>query len=216
MGIWQKESKVRVKVLGLLAGALVTVPMAADAAIITVDADSFAAGTVLNNAFPYVTLTALGDSGVLTNSEVRSAASPEASTGTNVFADSSGTSTSWGNGAFSYLRADFSVLVTQVWLDFVADDAEDCNPFLRAYDASNTLLASATGGCISPAGTGTTLSVSAASIAYITASWDETSKLDSGVLDNLRFMVAVPEPGTFALFGLGLMGLALSQKRKAA
>jgi hypothetical protein len=55
--------------------------------IVTVDPDAFPAGTVLNNAYPGVTLTALGDPGVLTNSNVVAITSAYASTGSNIFGD---------------------------------------------------------------------------------------------------------------------------------
>lgn len=187
----------------------------ASAALITVDPDSFPAGTILNGAFSGVILTAVG--GNLENSNVLSAPSPFASTGTKVFADTDGASpTSWGNGSFSYLRADFAVVATTILLDFVADSIDDCNPFLRAFDSSNNLLDSVSAGCLS-FGQGVTLSVSASNIAYITASWDDVDRVYNGALDNLRIEVvgaAIPEPGTLALLGIGLAGLGASLRRK--
>ncbi len=54
-----------------------------------------------------------------------------------------------------------------MWLDFAADDSSDNNPFLKAFDSSDTLLASATAGFV-PLGGAISLMVSAPNIAYIT------------------------------------------------
>ena len=85
-----KNSRLALLVLATIVAA------EAKASLIVVDADAFPAGTVLNNAFPDVTLTAIGDSGVLANDNVLSATSPDATTGSRVFADTSGSPTSWG------------------------------------------------------------------------------------------------------------------------
>ena len=110
------------------------------AAITVIDPDAFAAGTVLNNAYPGVTLTALGEPGVLSNSDVIAVASANASTGSHVFGPSGGlVSTAWGNGFYEWLRADFADGATWVSLDFIADDASDGNAELKAYDSGGTL-----------------------------------------------------------------------------
>jgi len=78
-----------------------------------VDPDAFPAGTVLNNAYTGVTLTALGDPGVLLNSDVVARASTYASTGSNVFGDNEpGNLDSWGDGSYDYLRVDFAIGAT--------------------------------------------------------------------------------------------------------
>jgi PEP-CTERM motif len=197
-----------------LLGLTTIVSGQAKANLIVVDADAFPAGTVLNNAFPDVTLTAIGDSGVLANDNVLSATSSFATTGSRVFADTSGSPTAWGDGSFSYLRADFAGGTTMVLLDFASDDASDSNPYLRAYDSSGTLLDSDSAGSVA-LGSFVTLQVSAPNIAYIEASWDDVNRTDNGILDNLRYESAVvPEPSTLAVAGVvGFFGLAYRWRR---
>jgi hypothetical protein len=174
---------------------------AASGALVTVDADAFPAGTVLNNAFPGVTLSALGDPGVLSNANVFSMTDAQATTGSRVFGDTSISPTLWGNGSFSYLRADFASGASLVSLDFAANDPSDNNPYLKAYNSANVLVASASAGLVS-LGSPVTLTVSAPNIAYILASWDDLRRIDNGVLDNLKYDASpIPEPISLLIWG---------------
>jgi hypothetical protein len=212
---YQRQLIMKTAIRLALIGAVLSVCSAVQALTI-VDPDAFAAGTVLNNAFSGVTLAAYGDAGVLLNANVISATDSYAPTGSRVFADTSSSPNYWGDGSYSYLRADFASGATQVWLDFAANDDSDNNPFLRAYDSSGTLVASATAGYVS-LGSPITLTVSASSIAYITASWDEVNKIDNGILDNLRYESAASVPeviSTWMPFGLTVCGLAIAARRR--
>lgn len=202
-----------IRPVAAIAAMMITTSVAAHAAPIVIDPDAFAAGTVLNNAFAGVTLTAIGDAGVLANANVLSATDALAPTGTRVFADTSGSPNYWGDGSFSFLRADFAGGATFVSLDFAANDGSDANPFLRAFDAADNLIDSSTAGAVT-FGVPITLSVSGASIAYITASWDDTERSNNGILDNLQFEPAqAPEPGTLLMLGVGLASVSVRRWR---
>jgi hypothetical protein len=181
-------------------------------AVVVVDPDAFAAGTVLNNAFPGVTLTAVGDGGVLLNSNVLSLTDPAATTGTRVFGDTSGSPAYWGDGSFSYLEVSFASGATWVSLDFAANDSFDTSPFLRAFDAGNNVVAFASHGAVA-LGVPVTLTVSAPNIAYVRASWDEVGRAHNGVLDNLNYE-PVPEPSTLLALSGGLAALAARRRRR--
>jgi len=175
-------------------------------AVITVDPDAFAPGTVLNNAYAGVTLSAHGDAGVLTNSDVLAIASPYASTGSNVFGDNeAGNMDSWGNGAWDYLRADFSAGALWVSLDFITNDAGgDSNAELIAYNSSGVEIDRAGPYAVAgPAGNFQTLTVTGSNIAYILAYWDDISRSENGALDNLKFE-PIPAPGAILLGCIGV------------
>jgi hypothetical protein len=180
---------------------------------VTVDPDAFPAGTVLNNAYPGVTLTALGEPGVLPNSNVVAIASVYASTGSNVFGDTeTGNPESWGNGSYDWLRVDFAGGASKVSLAFITNDEGDNNAVLRAYDINGFEVDSDGPYYVpGPAGTYRTLMVSAPYIAWIETEWDKISRVENGMLDNLTY-TPVPEPATIVLIGLGALSL-LRKKR---
>ena len=184
-------------------------------AIVICDPDEFADGTLLNTIWPGITLTALDDPAgtVLPDGNVYAVNSTCVSTGMRGFGNSEpGLCPAWGNGNFDYLRVDFSMGATEVYLDFVANDAGgDANPYINAYDAGGNLVDSDTVSYVA-AQAFATLSVSHPDIAYIEASWDMLARSQNGSLDNLRYEPAsVPDASsalmllTVALLGLGAL-----------
>lgn len=168
---------------------------------ITIDADGFADGTILNNAFPGVTLTALGDG--LANSNVLAESSLYSSTGSKVFSHTGTIAPGWGDGIFEYLRVDFAAGATSVTLDFIADDSLDNNPILNAYNSSGTLVDTATVAGNYNTGDIVTLTVSASYIAYITAEGDPVNRIHDWNLDNLQANI-IPAPGAILLGSIGV------------
>ena len=94
----------------LLSNILLSQSLVLAAGTIVIDPDAFPSGTILNNAFPGVTLSAhdLPVGAVLPNDQVLSVTSPFVTTGTRAFGHQPGPDATWGNGAFEYLRAEFA------------------------------------------------------------------------------------------------------------
>lgn len=158
---------------------------AAQAAAIVIDPDDFAPGASMSNPVPGVFLSVLDDplGTVVSSSAVRS---PDAVTGSRVFGHSTNDS-AWGNGQFEFLRARFESGAKSVSLDFATNDSSDSNAFLRAFDSRGVLLDSATTPKNMPQLDPVTLTVSAPNIAYVTASWDDETRRENGVLDHLVY-----------------------------
>jgi len=185
-----------------------------NAADVVIDPDGFPAGTVLNNAYPGVTLTALGDPGVLLNSDVVAVTCSYASTGDQVFGnnDAHGFHDNWGNGKYDWLRVDFEDGAINVSLDFGTNDSGDDNAVLEAYDSAGNLVNSDGPTDVpGPRGTYRTLSVSGPYIAYVEAHWDQVIQAENGYLDHL---VYTPVPGPFSLGVLTVGALALVRRRR--
>lgn len=176
-------------------------------AVIIVDPDAFPAGTVLNNAYPNVTLTALGD---VPNADVLSVEDTYTSTGTRVFGHNGDFPSDWGDGWDNWLRVDFAIGATEVSLDFIADDYPDENAVLSAYDPSGILVDQMSSTGTYGAGDVVTLTVTAPYVSYILAEPDVGGR-DNWRLDHLVYE-PIPEPATVSLLGLG--GLALIRRRR--
>jgi len=167
---------------------------------VSVDADAFAPGTILNDAFGGITLT-----DVQGDSNVWSAQSGAATTGTHVFGDASDDH-DWDAGEF---RVDF-VDGPALWvsIDAIADGPDDYGR-LEAYAADGSLLASHTttrldsGGADGPPYE-TMLVSPGVPIAYILAGAGSLTD-DDVELDNLLYepYATIPIPSALVLGSIG-------------
>lgn len=123
-----------------------------------------------------------------------------------------------GGSAFLPIRATIAGGATSVSIDLGDNNADPDDLFLRAYDASNTLIASDLDFIDAPFVGMVTLSVSAANIAYV--EYGGVGVQGSSVYtDNFTFDGAVvPEPASWALMiaGFGLAGMGLRSQRRTA
>ncbi len=182
---------------------------------ITVDPDSYSAGTNISTLFPGVALSVLdraGTGGEPPIGESIFAMTELSSTGSRGFAFqvSSGEGGSGLQGYFveqaELLRADFDSSVASVWIDIVCDDDRDPG-ILEAYDSAGNLLQRIqTPGAVGY-GLYETASIlrPSADIAYVLAAGYGSN---GARLDNLRFSVdVVPEPAAITLLGIGVISL---------
>lgn len=191
----------------VLVVCIVALAASAAQAMVVIDADAFAPGTDISNAFPGVTLSAIGP-GWNGATGVVVAVDPtdfNPSTGSLVFgSDDASWPSLWREAGLLQLRVDFSSPVSNVMLDFISDDDSDIG-VLYAYDASNTLLDSAMTGALGYNSVGT-LTVTGGGIAYVIAGGNSVSSALG--LDNLRYDGVVPAPAAIMLgsIGMGLVG----------
>ena len=206
----------------------------ARAAIVLVEPDNFAAGTILNTALSSVTLSVEGKPGVnvisIDGFSVFNSRNL-ATTGTLVFGRSPNSGgldvgQRWDEITFGILRADFDSPTRRVQIDLLFDDDDD--GFLRAFDASGSLLAEVIGAG-DGLGRGDAPEIFVASILRATA--DIAFILAGGLsaeglfLDNLQFDIVdvsaaavIPLPAALPLYGTGLavMGFLGWRRKRAA
>jgi len=168
----------------------------------SIDADSFAPGTILNDAFPGVTLTNMQEEDL----SIFSAESAAATTGSHVFGDATDDH-DWDAGGF---RVDFvSHPAAWVSIDAIADGFEDYGR-LEAYAADGTLLDYDVTAMLDDTGIEgpqfATLRVeSNRPIAFVLAGGDNRLVADDVELDNLIYAphVTIPVPRAMLLAGIG-------------
>lgn len=188
---------------------LLGISASAQAVLIGVDADDFAAGTVLNNAFSGVTLSAIGATNIVSIAPIQPFTPTTGSLifGHNgsLFPDGFG-----GNSSATAFRVDFATVTDLVLLDALGDNGSDFAT-LTAYDAGGFLLDTYTTGQMT-IGSFETMTVSGVGIAYVIA--DQLGG-DFVGYDYLRYngVNGVPEPSILALMVAGLIGIGFAKRK---
>ena len=158
---------------------------------VAAEPDGFAAETNISNSFTGLLLS----NNVGGGSIYAASASYGAPTGANVFAPGATAANGFRAGE-NELRADFSVLQSTVSIDVGSDDASDV-AWLRAYDASDNLLAEAVSGSVASGGKETlTISRPTAEIAYVIAAGQGT---DITPLDNLGYQISDSDDDLYSI-----------------
>lgn len=171
---------------------------------VSVDPDSFAHGTDVSNAFPYVTLSSTGGASGL-NGKVYAYGDLLASTGDKVFANNLSTPAQWLNknvGGYA-LRADFLIPTDYVAIDFIGDGGFDYGT-IDAYNSAGVYLATVLSPVQLNPGQVYTAQIQRAApdVAYVIAGG--LAAISSTVhLDHLVFQI--PEPTMSLFLSLGLL-----------
>lgn len=155
-----------------------------DQTVVTLEADDYPTGTVLDRVLPEVTLSARGGGSIL------AIASSVPAAGARFF----GTTSS----AFSVgleMRIDFNLPTSSVTLDAISHGSFGYRGLLRAFNAAGQEIATATTAVLAASQIApVTLSRTSPDIAFVLASSDSSS---SGLsLDNLRVNLFGTEPAT--------------------
>lgn len=194
--------------LSVLAFAAATALGAGAASAATIDFESIASGTYSSVTDSGVTFTFTAGSGLF---DVGSASPGFPISGQSLISYFKNP----GPGEFKATMAGGFSSFSIGCGDFAPSDDDECH--LNAYDAAGGLLTSATFYQPSghPGGGGMMTVSSATPIAYVT--FNEVGSFAGAIYwDNAEFTPAIPEPQTYALFGLGLAGLAAVARRRQA
>lgn len=181
-----------------------------------VDPDAFAVGTNISAAFPGVTLSAVGGGfgagpDIFSVDPTAHAEPFNASTGRLTFGtNSSSFPHLFREPGFLEMRVDFANPAKSVSLDYIGNNGSDTG-VMRAFNSSDVQVGNYTTVSLTVSQFETmTITRPSPDIAYVLAGGNSGGS--SGGLDHLRYVV--PEPSTFALAALGLLGMGYRRRRQ--